>query len=126
MAVHGASETIAASQHDLATAQVLNLRRAGVFDKAETVIPGAVWRDPAAAAIGPATCQGIENSSSFCVYSHEVGRETALRLRAQGVEARFLRCGIDGWQAAGRPVDSKQLGHDAQRSSASCGEPRRR
>jgi len=41
------------------------------------------------------------------VYGHEVGRATALRLRAAGVDARFLRGGIDGWQAAGRPVDSK-------------------
>jgi Fe-Mn family superoxide dismutase len=43
----------------------------------------------------------------YCVYGHEVGRATALRLRGQGLKARFLRGGIDGWQAAGRPVDPK-------------------
>jgi len=43
----------------------------------------------------------------YCVYGHEVGRATALRLRAQGVNARFLRGGIDAWQAAGRPIDPK-------------------
>ena len=48
-----------------------------------------------------------ENVVVYCVYGHEVGRATALRLRAQGVKARFLRGGIDAWQAAGRPLDPK-------------------
>ena len=40
----------------------------------------------------------------YCVYGHEVGRATALRLRAHGVRARYLIGGIDAWQAAGRAV----------------------
>jgi Fe-Mn family superoxide dismutase len=36
-----------------------------------------------------------------------VGRSTALRLRAQGVQAWFLRGGIDGWKAAGMPLADK-------------------
>jgi Fe-Mn family superoxide dismutase len=32
------------------------------------------------------------------VYGHEVGRATALRLRAAGIDAHFLRGGIDGWR----------------------------
>jgi Fe-Mn family superoxide dismutase len=32
----------------------------------------------------------------YCVYGHEVGRAAALRLRARGVDAHFLRGGIDG------------------------------
>ena len=47
-------------------------------------------------------------SEVYCIYGHEVGRATVLRLRAQGVKARFLRGGIDGWQAAGRPLDPKK------------------
>jgi Fe-Mn family superoxide dismutase len=46
----------------------------------------------------------------YCIHGHEVGRATALRLRAQGVRARFLRGGIDAWQAAGRPVGAKGAG----------------
>jgi len=30
-----------------------------------------------------------------------------MRLRAAGVDARFLRGGIDGWQAAGQPIAVK-------------------
>jgi Fe-Mn family superoxide dismutase len=44
----------------------------------------------------------------YCVYGHEVGRATAMRLRAAGVDARFLQGGIDAWKAAGRPLASKQ------------------
>ena len=108
-AVHGASEPFAASQDDLASADVLDVRRAGMFDKAETLIPGAQWRDPAAVASWARDVPRDKEIVVYCVYGHEVGRATALGLRAQGVKARFLRSGIDGWQAAGRPVDPKGL-----------------
>ena len=106
-AVHGASEPFAAGQDELATAQVLDVRRAGMFDKAETLIAGASWRDPAAVAAWARDVPRDKEIVVYCVYGHEVGRATALRLRAQGVNARFLRGGIDAWQAAGRPVDPK-------------------
>jgi Fe-Mn family superoxide dismutase len=107
-AVHGASESLAASQDDLAAAQVLDVRRAGIFEKAGTVITGASWRDPAAIADWAPDVPRDKEIVVYCVYGHEVGRATALRLRAQGVRARFLRGGIDAWQAAGRPVDAKE------------------
>jgi superoxide dismutase, Fe-Mn family len=106
-AVHGASEPFAASQDELADAQVLDVRRAGMFEKAETLIPGAHWRDPAGVATWARDVPRDNEIVVYCVYGHEVGRATALRLRAQGVKARFLRGGIDAWQAAGRPLASK-------------------
>jgi superoxide dismutase, Fe-Mn family len=45
----------------------------------------------------------------YCVYGHEVGRVTALRLQAAGLKARYLVGGIDAWQAAGRPLVDKPL-----------------
>jgi len=106
-AVHAAREPFAANADDVATAQVLDVRRAGVFEKAETVIPGASWRDPAAVARWARDVPRDKEIVVYCVYGHEVGRATALRLRAQGVRARFLSGGIDAWQAAGRSVDAK-------------------
>ena len=41
-------------------------------------------------------------------YRHAV--TTLLRLHAVGVNARFLRGGIDGWKAAGSPLQSKAAG----------------
>ena len=47
-AVHGASEPFGAGPDDVREAQVLDVRRAGMFQKAETMLPGAEWRDPVA------------------------------------------------------------------------------
>jgi Fe-Mn family superoxide dismutase len=34
---------------------------------------------------------------------------TAMRLRAAGLNARYLRGGLDGWQAAGRPTQTQGI-----------------
>ena len=106
-AVHGASDAFGVGQDELAQALVLDVRRAGMFDKADTLIPGARWRDPAAVGAWSADLPAGQEVVVYCVYGHEVGRATALRLRAQGIAARFLRGGIDGWKAAGRPLEAK-------------------
>jgi len=107
-AVDGASEPLAAGPDELAGAQVLDVRRAGVFENAPALIRGARWRDPAAVDTWARDVPRDREVVVYCVYGHEVGRATALRLRALGVRARFLRGGIDGWQAAGRAVDPKE------------------
>lgn len=106
-AVHAASEPHAANADDLGGATVLDVRREGVFECAPTMLPGARWRDPAAVGEWARELPTDEPVVVYCVYGHEVGRATALRLRAVGVDARYLRGGIDGWQAAGRPVVAK-------------------
>ena len=103
-AVHAASETFDAGQDELSDALVLDVRRAGVFEQARTMIPGARWCDPAAVATWAADLPAGRELVVYCVYGHEVGRATAMRLRAAGLNARYLRGGIDGWQTAGRPL----------------------
>src|SRR6476646_2118599 len=46
VAVHGASEPFGAGPDELADAEVLDVRRAGMFEKEDALIPGASWRDP--------------------------------------------------------------------------------
>jgi Fe-Mn family superoxide dismutase len=106
-AVHGASEPHGATQDELSGSVLLDVRRAGMFEKAETLIPGARWRDPAAVGTWASELAPRQEVVVYCVYGHEVGRATAMRLRAQGLKARYLRGGIDGWQAAGRPLAAK-------------------
>lgn len=103
-AVHGASEAFGASLDEVGDAVVLDVRRAGLFAQARTMIPGARWCDPALAADWAAELPADRELVVYCVYGHEVGRATAMRLRAAGLNARYLRGGIDGWQAAGRPL----------------------
>jgi superoxide dismutase, Fe-Mn family len=106
-AVHNASEPFAATQEDVAGNTLLDVRRAGAFEQASTMIPGATWRDPARVSEWSSELQTDRPVIVYCVYGHEVGRATALRLRGAGIDARYLSGGIDGWQAAGRALDAK-------------------
>ncbi len=110
-AVHAASEgwgtTADHLTEKMAGALLLDVRRAGVFEQATTVIPGACWRNPEAVAAWASELPADREVVVYCVYGHEVGRATALRLRAVGLNARYLSGGIDGWQAAGRTVQAK-------------------
>ncbi len=109
-AVESASEALAATHDDLQGAHLLDVRRAGVFEQAPSVIPGARWRDPQEVSTWSLALPTGEPVVVYCVYGHEVGRSTAMRLRAAGIDARFLRGGIDGWQAAGRALAPKSAG----------------
>ncbi len=106
-AVHTAGDELAADRAELAGADLIDVRRAGVFENAAQMLPTATWRDPAQVAEWGATLDPSREVVVYCVYGHEVSRGTALRLRAHGLKARFLRGGIDGWQAAGLPLVDK-------------------
>ena len=110
-AVHAASEPFGAGPDEIGEALLLDVRRAGVFEQARSTIPGARWCDPAAVATWVADLPAGPEVLVYCVYGHEVSRATAIRLRAAGLNARYLRGGIDGWQAAGRPVLDKPGNH---------------
>jgi Fe-Mn family superoxide dismutase len=109
-AVHAASEPFGTDHEEVAGALLLDVRRAGVFEQAASMIPGARWRDPAAVGHWAGELPSDREVVVYCVYGHEVGRSTAMRLRAAGLQARFLRGGIDGWQHAGRPLAAKPDG----------------
>ena len=110
-AVHGVGEEFSVSQADLqgksSGAALFDVRRAGVFEQAHQVLPGAQWRDPATVGEWSAGLPQDREVVVYCVYGHEVGRSTALRLRAQGINARFLKGGIDEWQKASLPLQAK-------------------
>lgn len=106
-AVHAASEALAAEADELARALVLDVRRDAMFAKADAMLPGAVWRDPAWVGEWVAELPRDREVIVYCIYGHEVGRSTALRLRAAGLEARYLAGGIEAWTQAGRPLQAK-------------------
>lgn len=103
-AVARASEGLGATVDEAARARLLDVRRAGVFELSPSIAAGAQWRDPARVAGWAAELPKDEAVVVYCVHGHEVGRATAMRLRAAGVDARFLIGGFDAWQADGRPL----------------------
>ncbi|MDB5955466.1 Fe-Mn family superoxide dismutase [Ramlibacter sp.] len=106
-AVHAASEPFACEPQQIDNDLVLDVRRDGPFAQSQEMIDGAQRRDPAAVAEWSGELDPRRPVVVYCVYGHDVGRATALRLRAAGFKARFLRGGMSAWQQAGRPVQPK-------------------
>jgi Fe-Mn family superoxide dismutase len=109
-AVYAATEGLACAPDDLGSARLIDVRRAGAYEQASHVIAGATWRDPARVRNWASDLDAADPVVAYCVYGKEVCRATVLRLRAAGVDARFLSGGIDAWQAAGRPLADKPAG----------------
>lgn len=109
-AVTRASEGLGATAEDARQVRLVDVRRAGVYQQSDAMAECAQWRDPAQVDSWAAELQGQGPVVVYCVYGHEVGRSTAIRLKAAGVDARFLIGGLDGWRAQGRPVVAKPVG----------------
>lgn len=103
-----ANEAMVAEHANVAGSLVLDVRRTGAFEQATTQLPGATWRDPAHVTQWAASVPRDRPVTVYCVHGHEVSRNTALQLRATGVNARYLRGGIEGWSQAGMPVVDKE------------------
>lgn len=107
-AVIGASEAFAATADEVAGSLLLDVRRAAAYQQADARLPGANWCDPADVDTWCAALPPDRDVIVYCAHGQEVGRGTALRLRAAGIPARFLRGGFEGWRSAGRPIDAKE------------------
>lgn len=99
-AVEQGSETFGVFPDEVGGATLLDVRRAGVFAQADALIEGARWRDPQEVGTWAAELQEVRDVVVYCVYGHEVGRATAMRLRAAGVDARSCAAA----SKAGRPT----------------------
>ena len=105
--LHHASDGLGVNHEALPSALVLDVRRAGVFANAESLLPGASWRDPADIGAWMPDLPKDRELVLYCVYGHEVCQGATLRLRAEGYNARFLEGGIDAWTTQGRPLQAK-------------------
>jgi rhodanese-related sulfurtransferase len=87
--------------------RILDMRRSDVLDKANGLIPGAAWFDPA---LFTQWSRDIDTGRPIvvaCKAGHELSQSVVARLRANDVEARILQGGYDGWVAAGLPLVDK-------------------
>jgi Fe-Mn family superoxide dismutase len=89
-------------------AQVLDVRKPEHLAQATETIQGASWFDPARLDAWSASLDPTQPVVVCCVHGLDVGRSTAMALRARGFDARYLEGGIEAWRAAGLPVESKQ------------------
>ena len=92
---------------DSATNRVIDVRRAEDFAAASDMLAGAVWHDPAQV---DQWCSEIDVTRPvfvYCLKGLDIGRSTALSLRARGFDVRYLAGGIEAWRAAGKPLQPK-------------------
>lgn len=100
VAVEAATLHLAAQRENVQGALLLDVRRRAVYEAEPDTIEGAQWRDPAVVDEWAGEFGSGREVVVCCVHGHEVSRRTALRLRAHGLEARFLTGGIEGWKKA--------------------------
>lgn len=88
--------------------QLLDVRRAPVFEAASDMLPGASWRDPSEVASWAGTLDRHRPVVVYCVHGHAVSQSTAQALCEHGFEARYLEGGFEAWREAGLPLQPRQ------------------
>jgi Fe-Mn family superoxide dismutase len=87
--------------------RILDVRRSEDYAASADRVPGATWRDPAQLADWWADLDATQPIVVYCLRGQDIGRSTALSLRARGFDAHYLVGGIEGWKAAGLPLQPK-------------------
>ena len=83
---------------------LLDVRRAEDRAKDPAAIPGATWHDPAALASWSTELGADREIVLYCVRGGSVSNSVLDALRAQGLSARYIEGGLEGWKAAGGKV----------------------
>ncbi len=86
---------------------LLDVRRAEDRAKDPAAIPGATWHDPATLASWAPELGPDREIVLYCVRGGSVSNSVLDALRAQGLSARYLEGGLEGWQAAGGATESQ-------------------
>lgn len=88
-------------------ALVLDVRRAADFAASQEIIPGAVWKDPEKIDAWIGALPKSHDVLIYCVRGGAISNSLVDRLQAEGIKARFIEGGIEGYKAAGGKVDTK-------------------
>ena len=89
------------------SAMVLDVRRKTDLDAATDAIPGAFWKDPEHIDQWMGALPKNHDVVIYCVRGGSVSNSVVDRLQADGINARFIEGGIEGYKAAGGKVTSK-------------------
>jgi rhodanese-related sulfurtransferase len=89
---------------------LVDVRRRAAFRENAEMAQGALRRDPDGVAEWAKTFPRAGHVIVYCVRGHEVSQNVAKALQQQGIDARYLEGGLEGWKAEHGPVDKKPLG----------------
>jgi len=88
-------------------AMVLDVRRRTDIDASNEAIPGAAWKDPEQIDQWIGTLPKNQDVVIYCVRGGGVSNSVVDRLHAEGVNARFIEGGIEGYKSAGGEVAAR-------------------
>lgn len=86
---------------------ILDVRRAEDRNASSEQLPGANWKDPTQIAEWTASLPKDQDIVLYCVRGGGVSNSVVDALQAQGLKARFIEGGIEGWKAAEGEVSAK-------------------
>jgi len=89
---------------------VIDVRRAAAYTSAADMIAGALRRDPQQIGMWGAQLPPAAHVVVYCVHGHQVSQDAAQALARQGLRARYLDHGLEGWREAGGSLSAKPAG----------------
>ena len=89
------------------SAMVLDVRRKADIAASTDTVPGASWKDPEQIDQWIGTLPKDHDVVIYCVRGGGVSNSVVDRLQAEGIKARFIEGGIEGYKAAGGNVITK-------------------
>jgi superoxide dismutase, Fe-Mn family len=91
---------------------VLDVRRPEHRALTSDTIAGACWFDPAKLPEWSGTLEATKPVVVCCVHGLDIGRSTAVALRARGFDATYLVGGIEAWRASNLPMEPQKDAQD--------------
>ncbi|WP_370153316.1 chromate resistance protein ChrB domain-containing protein [Ferrovibrio sp.] len=86
---------------------LIDVRREERYAEAADVIRGARRRQPDSLPLWAGSLPREADIVVYCVHGHEVSQGAAAGLLQRGFRARYLADGVEGWRAAGGPLQEK-------------------
>jgi rhodanese-related sulfurtransferase len=108
------ARTLGSALHPL----VIDVRRDAAFAASQHLICGSRYRPPEKVAEWRAELPAGKPVVVTCVHGHEVGQTAAAALQSAGIDARYLRGGVEGWIEAGYPHLRKTEIYNGTRSTS--------
>lgn len=107
----GNSISTAELAENLSGVQLVDVRRAPVFDASTQIITGARWDSPENVDVWKANLDVQRPVVVYCVHGHQVSQGCAAALEEAGFNACYLEGGINKWLEEHRAaVDKPQRG----------------
>jgi rhodanese-related sulfurtransferase len=87
--------------------QLVDVRRRDAYQQSPHLLPGALWRDAANVTSWKVDFDPARPLVAACKAGHEMSQSAVAQLRADGIDARVLDGGYEGWEKAGLPLVAK-------------------